>query len=801
MSAGTESLAEAVTSQASTRLLRAVPDEQVGATERPILMRLCTGEPTLLTKDEVDMLTLSNTATISDIALLDEDVDPDDVHPAEYVLEHFVTTYGQNRQADGDRVEAITSQHGRYVVPFLVELAFRLSPAKRGMSSLRLNHVEKLPQILAGDAALPAAVVAADILKSQRGPNTAIQCLHLNLRHAALVTTGGEEALTNAIADGRLSTYEDTRTGDLLVRPWDLRAAGLLIEPEAPHGLKKNSASNVLRDMRLAFKRANAHGVNNRVIFDLKAIEPLTANRKRADREQRAYVGLAEVAVTAAKMPPIGQVNLWLERVLGLRISEAYGPEVHDFAKDDDGRGWIKIDSQGGHRSHERDPATGLLVAGDRKNRTKSKAGQRHIPLPAQLTEALEALIDTFHTDPDSGLIDHEARLIPGLREDDISGQASYRTQLHTAQAGNNHVFLPHTMRACLITDLKNAGVSERIRHAYAGHEMENQSIQDQHYDLGVPEADLVTAADVLERLIADEVPNGRLIAATTKRHIFGVATKMRARKVWIETRLRTHGWSGVADASQVELSVDAVAARIGKARTTTGRLMTSQTIPSHTKSWGQREVRVSFETDVDAYLDSLGTDLTALADELDTSYNQVYVLANEMGLVATTRQAGVRIRLTNAEADLLRVAVASRAKAEQSAVPVALAAEMIGLEINDVQTLIKQGVLTTDDVPGATRLRYVSVGSIEAYNGRYPRTAAVDVSQEPTGAFLATAQLMGISRATLGVLVRTRRVQATTRGRQQRIVLSSALQWAEEIGKKDAVTALEALIENSGGR
>lgn len=785
------------TSEAAARRLRAVPDAEAAvASQRPILMRLCAGEPTVLTKDEVNMLELSNDATTSDLTLLDEDTDPDDVHPAEYVLEHFVATYGQNRQANGDRVQAITSQHGRYVIPFLVELAFRLPAAKRGMSSLRLNHVEKLPQILAGDAVLPAAVVAAGILKSNGGPNVAIQCLHLALDHAAVVTCGGADGLSSAIDSGQLATYADTRTGELLVRPYDLRAAGLLMEPERPHGLKKNSATNVLRDMRLAFERAQAHGVNNRVTFKLKAIDPLTANRMNDERETREYVGLAEIAITAAKMPPIGQVNLWLERVLGLRISEAYGPEVRDYTKDADGRGWIVIEAQGGHRSFTRDPETGRLVAGDRKARTKSRAGVRTIPLPAQLTEALDALIDTFHTNPETGAVDLDARLIPGLREDDISGQATYRDQLHAAQKGNKTAFLPHTMRACLITDLKNAGISERIRHAYAGHEMENQTIQDQHYDLGVPEADLVTAADVLERLIAEEVPNGRLIAATTKRHIFGVATKMRVRKVWIETRLRTHGWSGVADASQVELSVDAVAARIGKARTTTGRLMTSQTIPSHTKSWGQREVRVAYERDVEAYLDSLGTDLSALAGELGCGYRRVYDLAGELGLLDNDRDAKARILLTDSAADAVRDAVLTRAEAEQQAVPLALAADMIGLELNDVQTLVLQDVLRTVNVPGAKRLRYVTVDSIDSYNARHPRVPTLDARDEPTGAFMATAKLMGISRATLGVLVRTRRVQATTRGRQQRIVLSSALAWAEAIGKLELVDVLKEELE-----
>ena len=40
-----------------------------------------------------------------------------------------------------------------------------------------------------------------------------------------------------------------------------------------------------------------------------------------------------------------------------------------------------------------------------------------------------------------------------------------------------------------------NAGISKRVAHDYAGQELENQTIQDKHYDLGSSRELLVEAA------------------------------------------------------------------------------------------------------------------------------------------------------------------------------------------------------------------------------------------------------------------------------------------------------------------
>src|SRR5699024_5784901 len=188
-----------------------------------------------------------------------------------------------------------------------------------------------------------------------------LQCLHLSLEDARHVVTDSA-LLDEALDTGRVSTYPDIRTGEPLVRPQDLRAAGLLIEPSTAHGIAASTAKNVLRDLKLSFTRARDHGADLSLSVDLTVVEPLPDKRQRDNRAKPEYVSLQQTRTVAGELPLIGQVVLWMGRLLGLRISEVYGPRVKDLTTDEHGRAWLTVASQGGTRSLERDPQTGLLV-------------------------------------------------------------------------------------------------------------------------------------------------------------------------------------------------------------------------------------------------------------------------------------------------------------------------------------------------------------------------------------------------------------------------------------------------------
>ena len=57
----------------------------------------------------------------------------------------------------------------------------------------------------------------------------------------------------------------------------------------------------------------------------------------------------------------------------------------------------------------------------------KNEVSNRVIRLPRQVMDLIRVVIEAFHTDPVTGEVDLGARLIPGLRTADRSGQSAHR--------------------------------------------------------------------------------------------------------------------------------------------------------------------------------------------------------------------------------------------------------------------------------------------------------------------------------------------------------------------------------------
>src|SRR5690606_34238789 len=130
--------------------------------DRPLALLACAGAPLQLTAEEADLVALTNAAGHYARRILDPDVEPDDVHPAEYIVEYLMAAHGLNRRTKGARVPAVESNLRRYLIPFFTELAFTRPEGKKGIAYRRLPQLETVPRMLAGDAPLPAATVAAD---------------------------------------------------------------------------------------------------------------------------------------------------------------------------------------------------------------------------------------------------------------------------------------------------------------------------------------------------------------------------------------------------------------------------------------------------------------------------------------------------------------------------------------------------------------------------------------------------------------------------------------------------------------
>ncbi|GAB3868134.1 hypothetical protein GCM10028801_43560 [Nocardioides maradonensis] len=742
---------------------------------RPAVFAACEGFPVLLSEAETDLVALINTVNDYDY-LLDPVAERDETAPAVYVTEHLLNHYGLNMHAGGKRITGVEYVWRRYLVPFLVELAWSKPAEARGTAALRITDTERLPRILAGTQSLPAATVAGDILDRR-----AVSCLHLSLEDAAAATAGGTDALERAIADERIRTHADLRTGASLIRPYDLRAAGLLVEPADPHGVSAGTARNVLRELNAGLERARMHGAGLIGCFLMQPLEPLPANRQRPRSVRRTYVSIATIARLMPYLPVTAQVTLWIERLLGVRISEGFGPLVSDYVRDANGRGWLAIDKQGGLSMLQRAP-DGLLEKVEHVDGTKTDAGERVIPLPLQLADLIEQLIAVFHTDPDTGRVRTDARLIPGIGKDDASGQSTYRNYLKEACARADVQFTPHTLRGSLITDLKEAQIEERIRFAYAGHGS-GTDIQSRHYDLGVSKAKLIEAADVLAKLSNAELgESASLRAATGVREQWGRGTRNHTNRDVIEQRLIAASWR-VRDHDPIKgsaLSVEEVAARMGRAATTTRRMMAAGEIPAFQRPWHTRLVWAAWESDVQRWLDSQGTELRDIAADVGWSYHEIWTLAVKLGLGKLDRLPGQRWRLNDEDVATLLAAVDARESIEARSMTVSEASERLGIGVDDVTTLIDHGYVNVVEAAPEHRFRRVTASSVEAFGHDRDTRRAGRRGHDDRVTVRQAALLLRCDQRTVPRLARAGVLDVVQRSSRQYVTLTSLLAHAE---------------------
>jgi integrase len=520
----------------------------------------------------------------------------------------------------------------------------------------------------------------------------------------------------------------------------------------------------------------------------MSAIEPLPIHRMREQLDPHEYVHLAAVRDVTAYLPVVSQLLIWLERCLGVRISEGFGPLVEDFSRDEHGRGWLRIDKQGGLTGVERNPLTGELETMTHKHRTKTRAGQRGIPLPHMLADLLEAVIKIFHTDLLGSPIP-QARLVPGIGKDDAAGQSTYRTKLRVAREAAGAKFLPHALRGSLITDMINAGIDERVRFAYAGHENEGaRNIQARHYDQGVPAESLLEVAELLDDLLAAELtslgPTG-LIMPTTQREQWGRDTRLGKSSEALESLLLATGWwiMPAADARGPILDVRQVQDRLGVGRSSVMRYIDSGELQAFQDTWGSRQVWKVYEDDLREYIARRGTALASLVEETGWDYHPLWQLSEKLGL-APHRQPRHAVLLTDDEVERLLTAVSDTETEESSGLTVAEAASMLQVSAASVDLLLDHGYLALVPTHDRTNraARRIDRASASAYLQAYPIERAAD--EGPTCTLLQAASHLGCDRRTVPRLIDARILatiptEAGKAGRV-RINLASLLAFAE---------------------
>jgi hypothetical protein len=513
--------------------------------------------------------------------------------------------------------------------------------------------------------------------------------------------------------------------------------------------------------------------------------------RKRPDSGLRRPLTVAELARVASHLHVAHQLVLWLMRVLGLRISEAFGPHVGDVV-DLGEMGLIVIQRQGGRAFLTRTRSG--VQSKHSKGTLKRAASHRVIAVPGALMAAVRVAVQAFHTDPTTEVVDLEARLVPWIAREG-GGQSAFRAALDAGlrregfdldTAGFEVV--THDLRKSLATDLAwNPELDELAKRRVMGHKA-GDDVFARVYTLDHPTlAPLVKIARTLEADIVGQVPS--LPVPTEHRIPWRLGNPLRERMAHIDATLAEAGW-------QIEPGGDEdpwcdtarVAGELGVAETTARRWMREQVVASTTDTDEfANPRRRSRLADVEAARDRLAgrVVLRDLAAERGVGYYRVWRALRRLDLVEASDDPPPReLVLTSEQAAALRVEFARLAALFDRSMRVSAAATQLGVAFGTAQRFVRRGELVLDPERDAFGAQYVTRASVEALTAsRRGGKHAVGADQLVDAR--TVAQVTGLNQRQLsdlavrGVLVR-RDV-----GRRFHITAESVERWVARLGSR----------------
>ena len=217
-----------------------------------------------------------------------------------------------------------------------------------------------------------------------------------------------------------------------------------------------------------------------------------------------------------------------------------------------------------------------------------------------------DVAIDAFHTDPASGDVDLDARLVPWIEKED-RGQAAFRAALDAALASEGFDSTRrvsrsprHDLRKSLATDLAwNAELDELAKRRVMGHKA-GDDVFARIYTLDHPTiAPLAAVAGAVEADITAKVST-LLVPTEAAGELGPGATRCAERAAHINAVLAEAGWQiEPGDPSNPWCDAARVMAELGIAATTARRWMRDQVIPSsvHTDKFGNRRRRARLPT------------------------------------------------------------------------------------------------------------------------------------------------------------------------------------------------------------
>jgi integrase len=535
-------------------------------------------------------------------------------------------------------------------------------------------------------------------------------------------------------------------TGVWLIPREDLRQAGLL-DPNRPGrgrptngaGLAEGTTSNILWVLQQVEGHAKALGLT----LQGNPTHGLVGHRKKkAAKDTSRTVTLSETRALAGHLHVVHQLVLLCLRTIGMRISELYGVKVGDVVTD--GRhGVLVLQAQGGRPFLVREGDD--IIKKQHVSAMKNSQSERAVVLPPVVLEMLQHVIRIFHTDPETGQPDLNARLIPGLRASNDSGSASFRSAFAKAASAESisgadiaddkavEALLlprPHDLRKSFVTDLAwDSTLHEIATRRYVGH-APGTDVHALSYVLDQPEhQETVKIAQRIHDEVMREL-DGHLIVPTAKRPGWGRSNPIRQKLQYVDALLLELGWqvpSGqlmamTPDDEQPWLDTPSIASVLGRPESTTRTWLSQGVLPAEkrTGSTGRPQwfARLS---DVDAlreHLDCL-RGLPAVAEELGLSYADAYTMLHRLGLTPDKDARTGELVITDAALLAMRDESERQRQLATRAMPLAEVAEVLGVTAAVAGAWLRAGKLTADAEKGPAGRVMVTRESVHAAGGR----------------------------------------------------------------------------------
>lgn len=665
--------------------------------------------------------------------------------------------YEDLRRGGPDRAERVRRIVDGYLVPWFAPRAATISEL-----SYLMAHEWVLHLIGRQQADESSTARAGLFLRTQADP----EATELSLAQAARAAGVSVPTVRRRWRDDRLPGAYRDQHGQIRVPVAALSA--ISTKRHQPTGLSRSYVADALWVLRqvLAFARANGlfpAGFDPTEGLEAPAPDPAAA-RTRAPRAQPRPLTLPECARVAAHLHPVHQTVFWLQRIMGLRISEAYGIVVSDVV-DLGGIGMLAVQGQGGRTFNVRDDH-GKVVAVVHKQTTKTAAGSRVLVVPEKMMKLFRIVIEAFHTHPDTGEMDRSARLVPGIHEVDRAGQAGYVGAFEEATAaeglgtaGLGFRVSSHLLRKSLATDLAwEAGIEDPIRRRFMGHRA-GDDVFGRIYTLDHPEvAPLVKVAAVLDDKITTSIAT--LLTPTTRTISWGRANPLAARDEHVRVILGAAGWlvdpgdpdDPLCDAQRVadELGIAVMTAR----RWMADGIVASIVLPDQ-RGVPRRFARLSA---VWACRDRLAERvlLPDLAEQLGLRYHELYHMVRRLDLRLDLYPGTREYQVTPDAAAALRAEHERVRSLHRRSMKLAAAARQLKVAASTAGLLARRGDLDVDPETDSSSAVFITRASVErcwiargeAKRRNSQPVAAVPVAEVARFTGHTTAELMDLVRA-----------------------------------------------------